>query len=83
MSHSDASPLADGFGRREGGFSGWIFSSDFTNEMDGKIYLENPAALPPTSVAAKPPLRFQSLPNLSSFSNLISIPYIDETVRFC
>ncbi len=34
MSHSDASPLADGFGRREGGFSGWIFSSDFTNEMD-------------------------------------------------
>ncbi|EOS30612.1 hypothetical protein C807_02153 [Lachnospiraceae bacterium 28-4] len=22
MSHSDASPLADGFGRREGGFSG-------------------------------------------------------------
>ncbi len=52
-------------------------------KSDEKIYLENPAALPPTPVAAKPPLRFQSLPNLSSFSNLISIPYIDETVRFC
>ena len=33
-------------------------------KSDEKIYLENPAALPPTPVAAKPPLRFQSLPNL-------------------
>lgn len=37
MSHSDASPLADGFGRREGGFSGWNGKSDFTNEMDGGL----------------------------------------------
>ncbi len=61
----------------------WGFDHFISEIADEKQHLENPAALPPTSVAAKPPLRFQSLPNLSSFSNLISIPYIDETVRFC
>ena len=61
----------------------WGFDHFISEIADEKQHLENPAALPPTPVAAKPPLRFQSLPNLSSFSNLISIPYIDETVRFC
>ncbi len=44
MSHSDASPLADGFGRREGGFSGCCFSSAISlmkwSNPQGKIAMD-------------------------------------------
>ena len=42
----------------------WGFDHFISEIADERQHLENPAALLPTSVAAKPPLRFQSLPNL-------------------